>query len=198
MNRTELAHILRAAADIAGDGRILVIGSQSILATYPADELPETVTLSVEADIAFFDDAYNAKSDMVDGAIGEDSLFHQRFGYYGQGVSVSTATLPEGWEDRLVAFVPVDSEPAEGVCLDPVDLVVAKLVAGREKDLSFAADLSFERPRELGGVEGASSTVACDRSRPTTGLGLHRSTRSLTALKHESPKRVILLPFDTF
>ncbi|MEN8115183.1 MAG: DUF6036 family nucleotidyltransferase [Actinomycetota bacterium] len=141
MNRTELAHVLRAAANVAGDGRILVIGSQAILATYPADELPETVTMSVEADIAFFDDAYNTKSDMVDGAIGEDSMFHQTFGYYGQGVSVSTATLPEGWEDRLVDFTAVDSEPAEGVCLDPVDLVVAKLVAGREKDLSFAADL---------------------------------------------------------
>lgn len=141
MNRTELAHILRAAADIAGDVHILVIGSQAILATYPADELPEVVTLSVEADIAFFDDAHNTKSDMVDGAIGEDSLFHQTFGYYGQGVSVATATLPEGWEDRLVAFVPADSHPAEGVCLDLVDLVVAKLVAGREKDLTFAASL---------------------------------------------------------
>ena len=112
MNRSALAHILRAAANVAGDG-----------------------------DIAFFDDAFNTKSDMVDGAIGEDSLFHQTFGYYGQGVSISTATLPAGWEDRLVDFVPADSEPAEGVCLEPVDLVVAKLVAGREKDLSFAADL---------------------------------------------------------
>jgi hypothetical protein len=97
--------------------------------------------LPVEADIAFFDDAHNAKSDMVDGAIGEDSLFHQTFGYYRQGVSISTAILPAGWEDRLVDFVPADSEPAEGVCLDPVDLVAAKLVAGREKDLSFAQDL---------------------------------------------------------
>ena len=41
----------------------------------------------------------------------------------------------------MVSFVPADSRPAEAVCLDPVDLVVAKLVAGRHKDLSFAADL---------------------------------------------------------
>ncbi|MCL1693691.1 MAG: hypothetical protein M3096_08415 [Actinomycetia bacterium] len=45
MNRTELAHVLRAAANVAGDGRILVIGSQAILATYPSDVLPEMVTL---------------------------------------------------------------------------------------------------------------------------------------------------------
>jgi hypothetical protein len=141
MNRTQLAHILRAAANVAGDGQILVLGSQAILATYSSADLPADVTLSVEADIAFFDDSHEGKSDMVDGAIGEHSLFHQTFGYYGQGVSISTATLPAGWEDRLVSFTPADSSPAEGVCLDPIDLVVAKLVAGREKDMSFAAHL---------------------------------------------------------
>lgn len=141
MNRDQLAHILRAAAKVAGDGRILVLGSQAILATYSAADLPKTITISVEADIAFFEDLHEAKSDMVDGAIGEGSMFHQTFGYYGQGVSISTATLPAGWEDRLVSFTPANSKPAVGVCLDPVDLVIAKLVAGREKDLSFAADL---------------------------------------------------------
>lgn len=60
---------------------------------------------------------------------------------YGQGVSISTAILPTGWEDRLVEFCPPDSSPAAAVCLDPVDLVVAKLVAGRPKDLAFAVDL---------------------------------------------------------
>lgn len=34
MKRLELAHILRAACEIAGDEHILVIGSQSILGTY--------------------------------------------------------------------------------------------------------------------------------------------------------------------
>ena len=115
-----------------------MIGSQAILATYPATDLPSGVTLSVEADIAFFDDEHENKSDMVDGAVGEDSAFHQTFGYYGQGVSISTATLPVGWEDRLVRFDPEDSKPATSVCLDPIDLIVSKLVAGREKDLSYA------------------------------------------------------------
>ena len=69
MNRTQLAHILRAAAGIAGDGRILVIGSQAILATYSDEELPDLVTMSVEADLAFFDDADNAKSDRVMGRL---------------------------------------------------------------------------------------------------------------------------------
>lgn len=141
MNRVQLAHVLRAAADVAGDGRILVMGSQAILATHDAADLPEGVTLSMEADVAFLEDDGEMKSDLVDGAIGEGSLFHETYGYYGQGVTISTATLPAGWEGRLVSFSHADSGPAEAVCLDPVDLVVAKLVAGRAKDLSYAADL---------------------------------------------------------
>ena len=57
----------------------------------------------MEADIAFFDDPADAKADQVDGAIGELSAFHETFGYYAQGVSVSTAVLPEGWRDRVIA-----------------------------------------------------------------------------------------------
>lgn len=144
MNRRQLAHVLRAAADVGDDPRILVVGSQAILASYEASALPPGVTMSVEADIAFFDDPDDMKSDLVDGAIGEDSRFHQTFGYYGQGVSLSTATLPRGWLDRLVPFNPIDSLPAETLCLDPSDLVVAKLVAGRQKDHAYAASLLAE------------------------------------------------------
>jgi hypothetical protein len=143
---------LRAAAGVAGDGRILVIGSQAILATYDSADLPEGVTLWVEADVAFFDDGDEAKSDMVGGAIGEDSMVHETHGYDGQGVSISTATLPTGWEERLVSFKPADSRPAEADCLDPMDLVVAKLVAGREKDLSFAVDLLASGHVEASGL----------------------------------------------
>jgi len=141
MNRVQLAHVLRAAARVAGDEHILVLGSQAILATHDAGDLPESVTLSMEVDVAFFEDDGEVKSDIVDGALGEGSMFHQEFGYYGQGVSVSTAVLPTGWEGRLVGFAPLDSQPADAVCLDLVDLIVAKLVAGREKDLAFASDL---------------------------------------------------------
>jgi hypothetical protein len=100
----------------------------------------------MEADIAFFDDPADAKADQVDGAIGELSTFHETFGYYAQGVSVSvsTAVLPEGWRSRVVAFATPDTAPGRGLCLDPHDCAVSKLVAGREKDLSFAAALVRE------------------------------------------------------
>ncbi|MGP9681352.1 hypothetical protein [Brachybacterium sp. AOP3-A1-3] len=56
MRRTDLAHLLRAACDVAGDRDVLVIGSQSILGTYDEDELPAAATASIEADIGFLDD----------------------------------------------------------------------------------------------------------------------------------------------
>jgi hypothetical protein len=141
MRRDELAHILRAASRIVGEQDIVVIGSQSILGTFPEDQLPDQAVASVEADLAFLDDPDNTKSDEIDGAIGEDSQFHATFGIYGQGVSVSTATLPAGWRDRIVVFDTAETEPGRGLCLEPHDLVVSKLLAGREKDFEFASAL---------------------------------------------------------
>ena len=96
MTREELAHILRAAARIADDPRILVIGSQAILAAYSEEVLPAPSWMSMEADIAFLDDPDAVKADLVDGAIGELSGFHELNAYYAQGVEVSTAVLPDG------------------------------------------------------------------------------------------------------
>ncbi len=141
MNREQLAHILRAASTVTSDGEIIVLGSQSILATFDETVLPDEATSSMEADIAFAVDEGAAKADQVDGVIGEGSMFQQTFGIYGQGVELSTATLPKGWRDRLVTFDRPDAEPATARCLEPHDLVVAKLVAGREKDYRFVAAL---------------------------------------------------------
>ena len=141
MNRVQLEHVLRAAATIVHDPDLLVIGSQSILGTYGEDSLPVEATTSIEADLAFLDDADGSKADRVDGAIGELSRFHETFGYYAQGVSVATAVLPDGWNMRTVEFAPPGAAPARARCLEPHDCVVAKLVAGREKDRAFAAAL---------------------------------------------------------
>lgn len=141
MRREQLEHVLRAASQIADDPDVVVIGSQSILAAIPEDRLPREATASMEVDVAFFNDPDNRKSDRVDGAIGELSSFHEMNGYYAQGVSVSTATLPRGWRNRLVLVESQSTQPGRGYALDPYDCVVSKLVAGREKDHAFAGAL---------------------------------------------------------
>jgi hypothetical protein len=140
MNREQLDHVLRAAADIVKDADILIIGSQAILASRDESELPIEATRSIEVDLAFFDDPDEERADAVDGAIGELSRFHETFGYYGQGVSLSTAVLPEDW---IAELVELDSAtPGSRVrALGPHDCVVSKLVANREKDRVFAKAL---------------------------------------------------------
>lgn len=138
MNRSQLAHVLRAACEITGDPHVLVIGSQAILGSFDDRELPTEATQSIEVDVAFLDDPQESKSDLVDGGIGEASLFHETYGVYGQGVGVTTAVLPSGWRDRLVTFSSDETGAAEAVCLDPHDLVISKLVAARTKDHAFA------------------------------------------------------------
>ena len=135
------AHLLRAAADIAEDPDILVIGSQAILGSFWECALPEVAWMSAEADLAFLNDENGRKADLVDGAIGEMSLFHRVNAYYAQGVEISTALLPDGWRERVVPFDARSAEPAQAVCLERHDLVISKLAAMREKDRLFAIAL---------------------------------------------------------
>lgn len=133
MNIAQLEHVLRAAAAITGTDRFVVIGSQSILGTI-ADP-PTDLTQSVEVDLAPL--SCPSDADLIDGSIGELSPFHSTFGYYAHGVSIESATLPDGWESRLKALCTPLTGGATALCLEPTDLAVAKLVAGRDKDVAF-------------------------------------------------------------
>lgn len=84
MSREQLAHILGAASTVTSDGEIIVLGSQSILATFDEDVLPEEATLSMEADIAFAVGEGAAKVDQVDGVARAGSMFQRTFGITGR------------------------------------------------------------------------------------------------------------------
>ena len=133
MNRAQLEHVIRAAASIADDPEVVVIGSQSILGRYP-DAPP---SLCVSEDVDLYPRNHPDRSELVDGAIGELSAFHETFGYYAHGVGPQTATLPRDWESRLVRVEGPGTAGAVGLCLDPHDLAISKLIAGREKDLDY-------------------------------------------------------------
>lgn len=137
MNRSQLAHLLRATANMTGHTDVLVIGSQAILGSFDEEELPEAATRSMEADLGLLDDPSEELSDEIDGSLGEMSPFYEMYGYYGQGISVTTAVLPAGWRERLVRFENEATQPARGWCLEPHDLVIAKLVRGDPKDDDF-------------------------------------------------------------
>jgi hypothetical protein len=133
VKRTELEHIIRAAATISGDDELIVIGSQSILGQFP--NAPAELLVSNEADV--YPRNLTERWELIDGSIGELSPFHDTFGYYAQGVEPGTATLPAGWEGRLVPISNANTRGATGFCLELHDLVIAKYAAGREKDHRF-------------------------------------------------------------
>jgi hypothetical protein len=139
VNREQLAHVLRAATDIVPGADIIVVGSQAVLATRDEADLPIEATRSIEVDLAFFDDPDEAKADAIDGAIGELSRFHETFGYYGQGVSLTTPVLPGGWTKRLIGLEIFGA--ARIRALEVYDCTASKLVAFREKDREFASSL---------------------------------------------------------
>ena len=138
MTRSQLEHIIRASAAILATEQFVVVGSQSLLGTYP--RVPPALAYSVEADLYPVDDPENAE--ILSATIGEESHFHGTFGVYADGVSERTSKLPDGWRDRLVKLQNNGTNGAIGWCLDPTDLAIAKHVAGREKDIEFTAEMA--------------------------------------------------------
>jgi hypothetical protein len=136
MTREQLEHLLRAAAVIADDDEIVVIGSQAILGQYP--DAPDAMRVSTEADL--YPLHHPERADLIEGSIGELSPFHETFGYYAQGVAEETALLPQGWKDRLIVIQNENTRGAKGLCLEVHDLLIAKAIAGRDKDLDFLAE----------------------------------------------------------
>lgn len=91
---------------------------------------------STEADIIPVDNDPN-KSDLIDGSIGEESMFHNTFHVYAQGVSIETAKAPVDWQSRCYPLVSIRTNGVVGHCMHPVDLFISKTLAGRQKDGPF-------------------------------------------------------------
>ena len=139
MKREQFEHTIRAAGAILGHNEVLVIGSQAIHASIDY-QLPEAER-SIEVDISSLEDEDGTMADLIDGSIGELSVFQDTFGYYAQGVTPQTATLPDGWRNRLIPFLTPATNGVTALCLEPHDLWISKAVAGRPKDREFCKAL---------------------------------------------------------
>ena len=137
MKRAELEPILWACKGTTDETEFIVIGSHAILGRHP--DAPRVLRESIELDVypKFRPDL----SEHLAGNLGEFSLFHQTHGIWVDGVSPETATLPAGWEERLVKVENENTGGAIGWCLDPHDIAFSKLAARREKDIAYVAAL---------------------------------------------------------
>jgi len=112
------------------DGTLLTLASN-----LPRNVMRRTMRRSMEADIMVAGDYKTAES--IEGTIGELSDFHDTFGYYAQAVDETTCKLPEGWQRRVTKICNGNTNYVSGLCLEIHDLLLSKLVAGREKDIEF-------------------------------------------------------------
>ena len=134
MQLSELAHVLRASSAIANETSFVLVGSQAILLLL--DDPPVDLLRSTEIDL--YPALHPEKSDLIDGAIGALSTFHDTFGYHADGVGPESASLPRDWMDRSVLSY---FGEVTAICPDLHDLATSKCVAGREKDADYIRTL---------------------------------------------------------
>lgn len=178
VRREEFRDALRRAGDITGDCDFVVIGSQSVHGAFSATVLPKAATFSMEVDLLAVFDIDGDKAWRLAGADGGSGNRSEI-----DGVDITTATLPDGWVDRLIPFAVDDTaETVIGWCLEPHDLVVAKATAGRDKDRRFIEALvaaSLINPAVVL-VRLANIDLGARRPRP---YELERAAAYLTSLR---------------
>jgi hypothetical protein len=138
MKLDELQHVLRASAAISKENSFVVVGSQAVLLLL--EHPPEALLVSREIDL--YPALHPERADLIDGAIGMHSSFHETFGYFADGVGPETAVMPSDWMSRASLHYIGD---ITAICPELHDLVVSKCVAGREKDADFVRELLRHR-----------------------------------------------------
>lgn len=141
MTRDQLEHAIRAACDVSNDTELWIFGSQAILGEFP--NAPESLRASIEVDVQPKNRPEAA--DLVDGTLGELSMFHETHGFYVHGISIESAKLPQGWEQRTVPVSNPATHGKTGLCVETHDLATSKLAAYREKDREFVRILLIEK-----------------------------------------------------
>ena len=133
MNRQKLIHIMRAIATITDEKNFVLVGSASVLLT--SKNIPLDMLHTNEIDVYSPDvEDEDLFSDLIEGSIGKGSHFETTFGYYGDGVSSKTATMPTDWHTRAKT---VDNLGLKGVTVtvpEINDIALAKMFAWRDKD----------------------------------------------------------------
>jgi hypothetical protein len=141
MTLEQFDHICRAAAAVAGVKKIHVFGANAIIPWLVESGHPIPLldfVPSRELDVSVGDEKLNT---LIDGAIGEFSVFDETFSVYAHGVSLLNFQAPVNWQQRVGRRI----EPVSGVEIiapHPHDLIISKLIAGRPKDFDFAVSVA--------------------------------------------------------
>lgn len=129
MKLDELFELAEEARRLTGHVELVIIGSNSILCLAPHAKIPESMVMSIDVDAYLRQDP--GRTGSLKTALGEGSMFHRSHGYFLDPVSPSLATLPDGWEKRLL----IERRGDLSVWfLDPDDAAISKYARLEERD----------------------------------------------------------------
>jgi len=122
-------------------------------------------------------------------ASGEGSQFHQKFGYYAQGVAPGTAMLPKDWMQRVHRVQNDNTRGRVGYCLDVLDLFLSKAAAGREKDRAFCMALfehGYVTPTQV--LKMVPTMPVDDKAQRTLRATIRRWSKAVRDAGHNIPE----------
>ena len=130
VSKDDIGMLLGKIKEKSNHRDFVILGSLSILG-HPG-QIPLGMMVSNDVDLYLKNDP--SRSDGVSD-FGEDSDFHETYGYYADKVSPNMPSLPEGWKERLVLVKYKDG--VNGLFLEPNDCAISKYFRGNENDLSW-------------------------------------------------------------
>ena len=142
-DRDDLLRAARSVAEHFSAERVIIVGSQAILLTWP--DAPVVLKITPEIDIYPENNRdWEARnpgfeaSEEISVLFGEMSQFHERFGFYLDGVDENTARMPPDWLDHSETMeIDVYGRTAVVVCPSIEDVIVSKLHRLVKKDVTF-------------------------------------------------------------
>ncbi len=136
MNKSRLVDLLSAIARRTNEKQLIIVGSQSLHGQ--CSMVVSSVTKSLEVDVLI--SPREATHVVIDEEFGPDSAYHLEQGVYADALGLGIVSLPPGWRERLVEIRDEETDFSY-LALEKHDTAVAKLIAGREKDYAFLAEL---------------------------------------------------------
>lgn len=128
MNREDLRRLFARARELCGETDYVIFGSLAVLGH--TGEVPPRMAASLDVD-AFTRRDPDRVFELAS-ALGPQSPFEAEYGYYLDPISPRVATLPDGWEDRLVR---IELQPdVVAWFLDPNDAAVSKYARMEPRD----------------------------------------------------------------
>ena len=129
MNLDALFTLFGEARMLCGHTDFVVIGSLSILGLERSFHIPDAMTLSNDIDCYTQADPGRI-FDLVE-ALGENSPYHQKSGFFLDAVSPDLPSLPDGWRNRLIM---VERDGLRAWFLEPNDAALSKYARGEPRD----------------------------------------------------------------